>query len=307
LNELISLKGSYPPSLVFGKSKFTSELIKEYEEAGFFPSGDGRPPSEEETPSPETNEIVVFREFFICVLRFPCDTLLPSILEKFSVKIHQLTPNSFLELSKFFGIMKTFKCIAGADVFARLFELVIEKDILKLSDGNFYEPDYACCTFNTRRKNLFQNITRIQPAPCSKTNLPTDWHSYWFYLKVDMSKIPSYTGLAYLLYSLMAPMTAITTAAFNDGLLVSRIVKMLSFLPARFLVDVMLLSNLLQLEFGPCHMIGNLWILCFLTWIGLPRRCHFRDSTYDLRMVKALTISFFKLKRGSLKWLVNLL
>jgi hypothetical protein len=30
-----------------------------------------------------------------------------------------------------------------------------------------------------------------------------------------MSKIPSYTGPAYLLYSLMAPMTAITTATFN--------------------------------------------------------------------------------------------
>jgi hypothetical protein len=40
------------------------------------------------------------------------------------MKIHQLTPNSFLELSKFFWIMKTFKCIASADVFTRLFELV---------------------------------------------------------------------------------------------------------------------------------------------------------------------------------------
>jgi hypothetical protein len=35
-----------------------------YEEAGYFSIGDGRPPSEEETPSPEVDEIVVFREFF---------------------------------------------------------------------------------------------------------------------------------------------------------------------------------------------------------------------------------------------------
>jgi hypothetical protein len=48
----------------------------------------------------------VFRDFFICGLRFPCDTVLPSILEKFDVKIHQLTPNSFLELSKFFWIRR---------------------------------------------------------------------------------------------------------------------------------------------------------------------------------------------------------
>jgi hypothetical protein len=35
-NELISSKGSYPPTLVFGRSKVTTELIKEYEEAGTF-------------------------------------------------------------------------------------------------------------------------------------------------------------------------------------------------------------------------------------------------------------------------------
>jgi hypothetical protein len=112
--------------------------------------------------------------------------------------------------------MKTFKCTSSADVFARLFKLVIENDILKLNDGNYYEADYGCCIFNTQRKNSFQHITRIQLAPCSKTNLPKDWRAYWFYLKVDMSKIPGYTGPTYPLYSPMAPSTAITTATFND-------------------------------------------------------------------------------------------
>jgi hypothetical protein len=55
------------------------------------------------------------------------------------MKMHQLTPNSFLELSKFFWIMKTSKCTTGADIFARLFELVTEKDVLKLDDGKYYE------------------------------------------------------------------------------------------------------------------------------------------------------------------------
>jgi aspartate/methionine/tyrosine aminotransferase len=111
--------------------------------------------------------------------------------------------------------MKTFKCTASVDVFTRLFELVIEKDILMLSDENYYEADYGCCIFNTRRKNSFQHITRIQLASCSKTNLSKDWRSYWFYLKVDMSKIPGYTGPAYPLYSPIDPMTTITTAIYN--------------------------------------------------------------------------------------------
>jgi hypothetical protein len=76
-------------------------LIREYEAAGFFPTGSGRAPLDEQVPTLEADE-VVFRDFFTCGLRFPCDPLLPAILEKFFVKIHQLSPNSFLEVSKFF-------------------------------------------------------------------------------------------------------------------------------------------------------------------------------------------------------------
>jgi hypothetical protein len=113
---------SYPPSFVFGESKVTTNLIREYEAAGFFPAGDDRAPLDEQTPTPEANEVVVFRDFFTCGLRFPCDPLLIAILDKFSVKIRQLSPSLFLELSKFFWVMKTFRWKFGVDVFARLFE-----------------------------------------------------------------------------------------------------------------------------------------------------------------------------------------
>jgi hypothetical protein len=103
LSELVAVKVKfYPPAFVFGESKVMAGTIKEYEEARFFPAGDGRTPSGEEVPAPKADEVVVFGDFFTCGLRFPCDPNLPSILERFSVKMHQSTPNSFLELSKFF-------------------------------------------------------------------------------------------------------------------------------------------------------------------------------------------------------------
>jgi hypothetical protein len=80
--------GPLPPSLVFGELKVTTNMIREYEAAGFFPSGTGRAPLDEQIPTPEDGEIVVFRDFFICGLRFPCDPILPAILDAFSVKIH---------------------------------------------------------------------------------------------------------------------------------------------------------------------------------------------------------------------------
>jgi hypothetical protein len=77
-------------------------LIREYEADRFFPVGNGCAPLDKEVPTPEADKIAVFRDFFTCGLRFLCDPLLPAILDKFSVKIHQLSPISFLELSKFF-------------------------------------------------------------------------------------------------------------------------------------------------------------------------------------------------------------
>jgi hypothetical protein len=102
--------GPLPLSLVFGESKVTMNMIREYEAAGFLPSGTGCAPLDEQTPTPEDGEVVVFRDFFTGGLRFPCDPVLLAILDAFSVKIHQLSPTSFLEMSKFIWIMKTFGC-----------------------------------------------------------------------------------------------------------------------------------------------------------------------------------------------------
>jgi hypothetical protein len=113
-------------------------MIREYEAAGFFPSGTGRAPLDEQIPVPEDGEVVVFRDFFTCGLRFPCDPILPAILDAFSVKIHQLSSTSFLEVSKFIWIMKTFGHNLSVDAFARFFELVIVPDVIKKSTtGNF--------------------------------------------------------------------------------------------------------------------------------------------------------------------------
>jgi hypothetical protein len=66
--------------------------------------------------------------------------------------------------------MKTFGCNFSADVFARFFVLVIMPDIIKISDGQYYEAHYTCCTFNTRRQNTRKGLTQIQISPCCKTN-----------------------------------------------------------------------------------------------------------------------------------------
>jgi hypothetical protein len=207
--------GPLPPSFIFGESKVTTNMIRDYEAAGFFPVGTGRAPLDEQTPTPKDGEVFVFCDFFTYGLRFPCDPILPAILDTFSMKIHQVSPNSFLEVSKFIWIMKTFGYNFGADVFARFFELVIVSDVIKVDDGQFYEAHYTCCTFNTRRHNTRRGITRIQITPRCKTNFIEDWSSYWFYVKVDMSAIPGYEGPAHPFSSPMEALTVVCTADYN--------------------------------------------------------------------------------------------
>jgi hypothetical protein len=100
VSDLVRVKtvGPLPPSLAFGESKVTTNMIREYERVGFFPRGAGRAPLDEQIPTPRDGEVVVFRDFVICGLRFPCVPILPAILDAFSVKIHQLSPTSFLEV-----------------------------------------------------------------------------------------------------------------------------------------------------------------------------------------------------------------
>jgi hypothetical protein len=208
ISDLIKARtsGPLPPSLSFGESKVTSNTIREYEKVGFFSPGAGRAPLDEQIPTPRDGEVVVFRDFFICGLRFPCDPVLPAILDAFSVKIHQLSATSFLEVSKFIWILKTFGCNPSVDAFARFSELVIIPEVVKGEDGRFYHSQHAYCTFNTRRQNTRQGITRIQIAPCCKSNLIDDWRSHWFYLKVDMPKLSCP----------IAPLAAVNVAKFNQ-------------------------------------------------------------------------------------------
>ena len=52
-----------------------------------------------------------------CGLHFPLDPAVSQILERFGLKLHQLTPNAIGQLSKFFWAVKTFGGPINADAF----------------------------------------------------------------------------------------------------------------------------------------------------------------------------------------------
>jgi hypothetical protein len=69
--------------------------------AHYFPKGYDRPPGVEFVPDPREKEAVVFEDFFIAGLRMPPHPIIVDILRKFWVQLHQLTPNTIIQIRKF--------------------------------------------------------------------------------------------------------------------------------------------------------------------------------------------------------------
>jgi hypothetical protein len=62
LKDLVTAKRSksMPASFVFGESKVSTNLIREYEAAGHFPTSDGRAPLDEQVPTPAPAKLWFF-------------------------------------------------------------------------------------------------------------------------------------------------------------------------------------------------------------------------------------------------------
>jgi hypothetical protein len=69
------------------------------------------------------NEAVVFEEFFTVRLRMPPWPALAEILLKFWVQLHQLTPNTIIQLSKYFWVVIIFGGTPTSDGFTKQYKL----------------------------------------------------------------------------------------------------------------------------------------------------------------------------------------
>jgi hypothetical protein len=107
----------------FGSSLVSERTIRFYVDKGYFEAGVCRPSGNEHVPNPLEGETVVFQNFFTAGLRFPLDLSVPAILARFNAKMHHLTPNAIIQLSKFFLAIKTFKAPVSPDAFCRFYEL----------------------------------------------------------------------------------------------------------------------------------------------------------------------------------------
>jgi hypothetical protein len=94
-------KNSCSQRFYFGPLTVTVRWIRGMIDNGYFADGISHEPGEETVPEPHVEEAVLFEEFFAAGLRMPPHPVLATILLKYQIHIHQLTPNAIIQLSKY--------------------------------------------------------------------------------------------------------------------------------------------------------------------------------------------------------------
>jgi len=118
------------------------------------------------------------------------------------VKMHHLTPNAIVQLSKFFWAVRTFGGPISSDAFCRLYELHPQgRKISFEGENQVYIAQSGCCTFVPRRNNKTLRIERVELSYCHKNKWEDDWVQYWFYAKIDFSGTSSSSGVSHPLAS----------------------------------------------------------------------------------------------------------
>jgi len=92
------------------------------------------------------------------------------ILERFGLRIHHLTPNAIMQLSKLFWAVKTFEGAVNADAFCRLYEMHLQTQKVSFDDDDDDDQVYfvqsGCWSFHPRRANKTQKIEWIELSYC---------------------------------------------------------------------------------------------------------------------------------------------
>ena len=69
----------------FGPSLMTEDMIEELWKLGMFGVAKVKPPQREMVPRPQAADTMVFKDLFLCGLRFPAARFLRQVLEAFEV------------------------------------------------------------------------------------------------------------------------------------------------------------------------------------------------------------------------------
>jgi hypothetical protein len=166
-----------PSHAVFGKSSIKENHLVNMRDRYFWDLSIVRADEGEKTcPTPEENEVVIFRSFLKAGLRFPLSRFVVEILKIFEIYLHQLTPEAIMRMGIFVWAVRSQGLEPNAKSFCNIHELLYET---KPWGKEQYHNNFGCYSFDARSGSSC-------PVPTFRKRWPGDWMSEWFCVKNDL-------------------------------------------------------------------------------------------------------------------------
>jgi len=116
-----------PSHTVFGKSTIKQSHLDNMRGRYFWDMSIVRADDGERTvPTPEENEVVIFRSFFKAGLRFPLSKFVVEVLKIYQVYLHQITPEAIIRMGIFVWAVRSQGLEPSAKSFCSMHELLYE-------------------------------------------------------------------------------------------------------------------------------------------------------------------------------------
>jgi hypothetical protein len=166
-----------PSHAVFGKSSIKENHLVNMRGRYFRDLSVVRADEGEKTcPTPEENEVVVFRSFLKAGQRFPLSSFVVEVLKIFEIYLHQLTPEAIIRMNIFAWAVRSQGLEPDAKSFCNIHELLYET---KPWGKEQYHNNFGCYSFSSRSGSSC-------PVPTFRKRCPGDWMTEWFYVKNDL-------------------------------------------------------------------------------------------------------------------------
>jgi hypothetical protein len=175
-----------PSHTVFGKSSIKQSHLdtmrgRYFRDMSIVRADDG----EKTVPTPEENEVVIFRSFLKAGLRFPLSSFVVEVLKIFEIYLHQLTPESIIRMGIFVWAVRSQGLEPNAKSFCNIHELLYET---KPWGKEQYHNNFGCYSFGARSGSSC-------PVPTFRKRWPGDWMTEWFYVKNDLKSREDIKGI----------------------------------------------------------------------------------------------------------------
>jgi hypothetical protein len=137
-----------PRHAIFGKSSIKqSHLVnlrgRYFRDLSIVRADEGEKPC----PTPEENEVVIFRSFLKAGLRFPLSSFVMEVLKIFEICLHQLTLEAIIRIGIFVWAVRSQGLEPNAKSFCNIHELLYET---KPWGKEQYHNNFGCYSFGAR-------------------------------------------------------------------------------------------------------------------------------------------------------------